>query len=242
VRELFSPWFLDHISDLGSKDSRIELRGKWGVEISEFSAVRRAEIERYKAFFSCDCDIFRAPYEILSREFPRQCVFIGTTNDETPFNDPTGSRRFWPVQCGTIDLESVKQNRGQLWAEAYVRFKRGEPWWLESHELENLAQIEQAKCYERGSRDDLITTWVENPKPRDSDKRHEWDHPELPWYGSNPTKICTTDVLVHGLGLEPSQIRSPDAKEVGRCLRHLGYTVQQERAGSFRGVRYFVKL
>ena len=58
--------------------------------------------------------------------------------------DPTGARRFWPVAChGMIDLQGLKQARDQLWAEAVHRFKAGEPWWLETPELEALATAEQ---------------------------------------------------------------------------------------------------
>ena len=58
--------------------------------------------------------------------------------------DPTGARRLWPVACrGMIDLAGLEEVRDQLWAEAVHRFKAGEPWWLETPELEALATAEQ---------------------------------------------------------------------------------------------------
>jgi virulence-associated protein E len=61
--------------------------------------------------------------------------------------DETGNRRFWPVLCGAlwkpgrcIDLEALKAERDQLWAEADYRFGQGERWWL--HEPELLDQHE----------------------------------------------------------------------------------------------------
>lgn len=239
IRELFStPWFTDHISDLHSKDARLELRGRWCIEISELSAVRRGEIEAVKAFLSCRSDNFRPPYGHRRIDVPRSCVFFGTTNDSTPFTDPTGSRRFWPVRCGVIDLEAVRRNRGQLWAEALVRYRRGDPRYLETPELTALAREAQAQFYEPGSRDDLIEKWIENPTQRTPE--HTWDD-ALPWFGSEPGKINATDVLVHGLGLTKAQIRPGDSREVGRCLKHLGYECSQERSGPHRGRRYYTK-
>ena len=52
---LASPtWFTDHLSDLGSKDSRIELSGRWIIELGEFAS-RRSELER-KAFLTACAD------------------------------------------------------------------------------------------------------------------------------------------------------------------------------------------
>jgi putative DNA primase/helicase len=45
-------WFTDHISDLGSKDSRIELHGKWIIELAELDKLRHGELERGKGVFA----------------------------------------------------------------------------------------------------------------------------------------------------------------------------------------------
>ena len=58
--------------------------------------------------------------------FPRHCIILGTTNEDTYLRDPTGNRRFWPVQIGVIDLERFRSDIGQLWAEATVREAEGE--------------------------------------------------------------------------------------------------------------------
>ena len=55
-------WFTDHVSDLASKDSRIELLGKWIVELAELGPVRRSENERVKQFLTARFDSYRPPY------------------------------------------------------------------------------------------------------------------------------------------------------------------------------------
>jgi predicted P-loop ATPase len=40
-------WFTDHLSDLGTKDSRIELHGRWIIEMSEFKPPLRTGTEKF---------------------------------------------------------------------------------------------------------------------------------------------------------------------------------------------------
>jgi putative DNA primase/helicase len=112
-------YFADHLSPLGSKDSFCELLGKWVIELSELSAMRRSELEAVKAFQTARIDHFRAPYAKRAQDVPRQCVFAASTNDQNPFTDSSGNRRFWPVRCGAIDVEALARDRDQLWAEAF---------------------------------------------------------------------------------------------------------------------------
>jgi predicted P-loop ATPase len=137
-------WFSDEISDLGSKDSAQDLRGKWIIELAELSAMKRGDIERTKAFMSRAVDHYRPSYGRRSQDFPRQCVFSGTTNSESYFGDETGNRRFWPVRVGKIDVAGLRESRDQLWAEAVAAFKAGETWWL-SGDVEKAAAEEQAE-------------------------------------------------------------------------------------------------
>lgn len=152
-------WFTDQIADLGSRDAAQDLRGKWIVELGELSAMRRSEVETIKAFLSRRIDHYRPSYGRRSEDFPRQCVFIGSTNNDTYLHDTTGGRRFWPVRVGTIDLDALRRDRDQLWAEAVAAFKAGEPWWL-NRETEALAKVEQEDRREAHPWEVHVLAWL----------------------------------------------------------------------------------
>ena len=99
-------WFTDELAEIGSKDAAQQMRGVWIIEIAELDAIGRAEVSRIKAFLSRTVDRYRPPYERYVIDVPRQCVFAGSVNPDTYLRDETGNRRFWPVRCGTIDLDA----------------------------------------------------------------------------------------------------------------------------------------
>ena len=164
-------------------------------------------------------------------------MFCASLNDHEFLTDSTGNRRFWTIECAKADIDAVTAYRDQLWAEAYALYEQDQPWWLETDELTALAEAEQAKHYEAGPRDELITEWIQTPKQRE---RVNAFADELPWNGSRPGRVNIQDVLVHGLQITVDKIKPADSHEVGRCLRHLGWKVSQESAGTHRGKRYYV--
>ena len=153
-------WFTDELPDLGSKDAAMHMQGVWIIEIAELDAIGKAEVSRIKAFLTRTTDRFRPPYGRYTIEVPRQCVFAGTVNPDTYLRDETGNRRFWPVRCGTIDIDALARDRDQLWAEAVARFRAGAIWWLDTPELIAAATAEQEKRYQADAWDDLIANWI----------------------------------------------------------------------------------
>jgi hypothetical protein len=119
-------WFSDDLPLNASSQKTIEqTQGKWIIEAAEMSGMRRADIEHVKAFLSRQVDRSRLAYGRLLTEQPRQSIVVGTTNSDKYLKDLTGNRRFWPVKTGTIDLDAIKKDRDQLWAEASVREASG---------------------------------------------------------------------------------------------------------------------
>lgn len=193
-------YFLDDMREVGGVESAKQLRGKWLVELAELDAFRRAESSTIKRFISQQSDCYRPSYGRTSVDFPRHCVFAGSTNHDEYLHDETGARRFWPVRCGTIDLGALTRDRDQLWAEALVLFRRGERWWPETTDEELLCKAEQK---ERQSED----AWEESIREYLRDK----------------DAVTTKEVLACALGLEMNQMTNVSMKRVAAVLRCLGW-------------------
>lgn len=203
-----SAWFADDMPDLANKDAAIQLAGKWLIELAELASVRRADIERAKAFLSRPVDTYRPPYGRRTVSIGRQCVFIATTNEALYLRDPTGNRRFWPVKCGRIDLDALRAERDQLWAEAVHLYHAGVQW----HPTENEFALAAAEQAER-----VLVTELESDIGEYLER--------LSTIGLR--EVDTKTVLVDGLHLDPN---APDFSE--RAVR-LGAQVAaaMQRAG-----------
>jgi predicted P-loop ATPase len=228
---LAAPWFTDRLSDLSSKDAAMETRGVWIIEIAELDTMGRAEVSTVKAFMSRTQDRFRPPYGKRLVDLPRQCVFAGSVNPEGGYlKDPTGGRRFWPVVCSTIDLEALQRDRDQLWAEARDRFRRSEPWWLESRELDALAAEEQAERYQGDAWDEPIQAYLEN----EVDWLENGYGERKPYRRPRPTPlhdVSVAEVMERALGIEKARWTQADQNRVVRSLVSMGFKLCRARKG-----------
>ena len=112
-------WFTDDLPLNADGQKIIEaIAGRWIVEAAELKGLRKSDVEHLKVFLSRQVDRARMPYGRLPREFPRQCVVVGTTNSSKYLRDGTGNRRFWPIQIDAFDIDRLLADRDQLWAEA----------------------------------------------------------------------------------------------------------------------------
>jgi predicted P-loop ATPase len=134
LRVLGGDWHSDaELGRLDGKDSAGVLHGVWIMELGELTAMRKAEVDHLKAFVSRTEDRYRPPYGKTVKTYPRRCVFVGTTNSGSYLRDVTGNRRYLPVSAGDIDLDALRRDRDQLWAEASVIEATGESLVLPSH-------------------------------------------------------------------------------------------------------------
>jgi putative DNA primase/helicase len=121
-------WHTESTESIGSKDFYQNLHGKLIVEIAELDSFSKAEVTRVKQVITNPVDRLRLSYGRTSQDFPRQCVFVGTTNESSYLRDATGARRFWPVKCGQIKIDQINHDRKQLFAEAYKCLQDGATW------------------------------------------------------------------------------------------------------------------
>lgn len=112
---------------LGEKDSYQNLQGVAVYEIGELDGFSKAEISKIKLFISSAKDRFRASFDRRPKDYPRQVVFVGTTNEDHYLVDPTGNRRFWPIRVSRrVDLQWMRDNLDQMLAEALFHFDAGD--------------------------------------------------------------------------------------------------------------------
>lgn len=131
LRALFGDAFFSdaELGDLRGKDAPIGLQGTWLHEFAELDGLSRAESATLKAFLSRATDRYRPPYGRVLEEIPRRSVFAGTCNEGSFIQDGTGGRRYWPLTVtGEVDVEAIRRDRDQLWAEADAAFRSGEAW------------------------------------------------------------------------------------------------------------------
>lgn len=162
LRVLAGPWFSDTELDLANKDSMSAIRGKWLHEFGEMGSIARAESTRQKSFLSRQVDEFRPSYGRREIRCPRQSAFAGTTNEWAWNKDPTGGRRFWPLEVGDdIDTDGLQAVREQLFAEAYAAALDGQRYWPSAEEQRELFDPEQLAREAPEAFVELLSAWIE---------------------------------------------------------------------------------
>jgi predicted P-loop ATPase len=120
-------WFSDDLPlNIDSKKTIERLHGRWIIEAAELKGMRHGDIEHLKSFLSRRVDRARLSYDRTVTELLRQCIIIGTTNHDKFLRDQTGNRRWWPVRIVAFNIDKLKQDVDQLWAEAAAREAAGE--------------------------------------------------------------------------------------------------------------------
>lgn len=218
LRTLGGPWFSDTELDLQHKDSMSYIRGKLLHEFSELGSLARAEELRQKSFLSRQVDEFRPTYGRREIRCPRQVVFAGTTNQWQWNKDPTGGRRFWPLEVGDVNIQGLVDARDQLFAEAFAAALAGQRYWPDADEQHELFDPEQ---FAREA-PDAITEVLER-----------WMNSEA---GLLKPEFTLADACLEGLKLDVKAMTKDVQTRVGIALRKLDC----ERVERRNGVNRFV--
>lgn len=198
--------FADTKIDLENKDAYLQIHRAWIYEWSEVEAItRRADVARVKGFLSSKADTFRAPYERTVETHPRRGIIVGSSNSHDLVQDLDSNRRSWIVEVErTIDLEWVRANRDQLWAEALHAYGTGEAWYL-------LPEQEAAR------REVNALFEPDNPLV----DRIETVVAEMMTKNENKTGLVSKDLFAR-LGLDPS-VNKAAVSVVNSVLRRMGF-------------------
>lgn len=214
LRILAEPWFSDAHLEVGTRDASEMIQGCWVYEIAEMHAFSRAETTKVKQFVSMRVDSWVPKYIRGSIRVPRQGVFAGTTNEGLYLRDWTGNTRFWPVRCeeaGEIELDTLREIRPQLFAEAVAEYRkksRRHP--SREEEAELFAPEQDARLLE-----------------------HHWHAPIARWLvGHSRSQVTAHDVLKEALNVDTSKLTQPMFQDVGRVMAKLGWPREREKTGA----------
>lgn len=205
LRELCgADWFSDAPLDLGnSADCYLGMRGNWFIEMAELKRFKTSEAGSLRAFFSQRTDEYRVPYGRNTQNVPRQCVFVGTTNDDLYLTSSTGNRRYMPVEVKKVDVDAIAEDRDQIWAEAvqeYLALKANkQPWWFE-HDDEDIVKAQNER--------------VESDPWQD----------RLEIFLSNKDKVHSDDIY-NELEIEISRVRKYEQSRIKSIMEILGWKI-----------------
>ena len=224
-----SEWFADTSVTVGDKDSYQNLRGIWIYELGELDSVRKAETTKVKNFLSPRSDRYRPSFGTRSRDFKRQNVFAGTTNEEQYLAD-WENRRYWPVRVvAPMRVAELKENRDQIWAEALRRYSMGERWHVDTPQFHALCKSEQEERISAHPLEPVVATWLK--KPTSDDGARVLD------LGAG---VTTSDVLIHCLHKRLADIERGDENLIAGILRRLGWAIRHRTTHEgIRAYRYF---
>lgn len=237
-------WFNDGLTltDMQDKTGAEKLQGYWIMEIGELTGMRKSDIDSVKSFISRRDDKYRASYGRVVESHPRQSIIVATVNGTGGFlRDPTGNRRFWPVNTPggktrhAWDL--TETDVAQIWAEAMVRWKEGERLFLEG-DVKLEANAMQNAALETDEREGMVREYLELLLPEG------WDDYDLyarrsflsgSEFGATEKGVkcrryvSTMEIWAECFVKDPSSIRKIDSYELGVVLRKLGWVSCETR-------------
>ncbi|UTG84517.1 virulence-associated E family protein [Bacillus paranthracis] len=215
LKKLGQDWFSDSLRTFENKEAGEQLQAGWIFEIGELSAMKKSEVDEVKAFLSKTEDRYRVAYDRQVSDFPRKCVFFGTTNTKEFLRDTTGNRRFLPIE---VSKERAKLSHfehltdelvQQIWAEVHTWLKAGESLLLDK-EGRKEAVRQQEKHMESDPREGIITDWLESPID------DEWADDE-----AYHEVVCAAQIWTECLGNKKGTMRPYEAKSIYDILRGL---------------------
>lgn len=230
IKKLGKDWFSDTFLTVQGKEGLEQIQGAWIIEMAELSAMRKSDIETTKHFISKQEDTFRPAYARTAETYRRQCVFVATTNELDFLNDPSGNRRFNPVD---VQKEFIKKDTftelgpivDQIWAEAVYLYNKGEKLYL-SDEAEFLAKGEQLKHSKIDDRTGIIEHYLDTKLPEDWDskdmhsRRAFLDSDELTAKGTvHRDVVCMAEIWCELLNKEKDSMNRYNTRELHEVMK-----------------------
>ena len=115
-----------------------------------------------------------------------------------------------PVTVGFIDIEELRKDRDQLWAEALLEYEKGTPWHVRAAEAAFFKNEQDAR-YIGDAYEDRIRNWLDDVEA-DGQKQ----------------EVTTGQILMKALSLEVAKWTLPEQQRVGRIMARIGWPRKQK--------------
>ena len=220
-REL-QDYYNDRINFKNEQDLNLGLSSFGLINLDEFDKITQRQQIVLKYLVSTADLKYRPPYGKAYTSNRRYASFIGTTNEQTPLTDPSGSRRFLCVSIdGDIDFETPVQH-AQLFAQLLHEIRQGERYWLSKEEERQL--MEHNLNYQRlNGLGEMLMSLIQKPR---SDEDGEW----------LGLKNLSALIKSHFKGYKED---ATSIQKIAAYLRRPEYKFQSKRASS--GMLYLIK-
>jgi predicted P-loop ATPase len=241
-------WSKSGLAIVDTQKAVEQIQGKWIVEIDELAAFKRSEIEIVKSFVSNEVDNYRNPYGEFSSDHPRQCVFIGTTNEMEFLSDRGKNRRFWPVVLNDLNVtKSVWDDLtpdyvSQLWAEACEKYNNGEDLHLDPLQEQEAVELRE-QHREENPIIPLIRQYIDFSYPPDWENMdpmeqvaYEKDDLQQALRGVRKKNICVDELWTVCLNRAKKDLNDQHNRVIRQFMNNLpGW---EPKRVSWKGIKY----
>jgi len=253
IKTLGKDWFSDSFTTVHGKEAFEQIQGVWLMELAELAGMRKADVESVKHFLTKQEDSFRAAYGRTTQNHKRQVVFFATTNKRDFLNDPSGNRRFNPIEVRpdwiTKSVPSELPGEvNQIWAEAVELYKKGETLYL-SKEAEAIAKNEQVRHSETDERQGIIEDYLDRLLPigwKDLDQYERRTIIEQPLSdkGERRDFVCMAEIWCECLGKNKEDMNRYNTREINDIMKGLQgweYCATTKNFGIYGKQKYYAR-
>ena len=215
-------YYNDRINFKNEQDLNLGLSSFGLINLDEFDKITQRQQIVLKYLVSTADLKYRPPYGKAYTSNRRYASFIGTTNEQTPLTDPSGSRRFVCVMVeGDIDFQTPV-NHAQLYAQLMYEIRNGERYWLSKDEERRLMEHNLAYQHLNGL-GEMLMSLIQKPRNGEDGK----------WVS---LKELSALLKAHFKGYKED---ATSFQKMSAYLRRPEYKFQSKRAST--GMLYWVK-
>ena len=186
-----------------------QIRGKVVVEIPELVGMSKKDVAAVKYWISLQKDSYIQKYQERETVAPRRGLMMMTTNVHDFLTDPTGNRRFAPIEVGAIDIKAVERDRLQLWAQAKVIFEKDG---IDHRSVEALSAQVNKDFMWSDPWEEAISQWLERESLLPAEAR-----------------LTAAAILEHAIGAAVSRVSPADGRRLATVMGNLGFSLKVAR-------------